>query len=188
MLVPTLMAWRQLIARSVRRTGLQGELSLETIAEISIALAGFSGLIAMVRSGPVHDWHPRVRLAFWISLDWSVTAVVLSLLPSLLNPLGLSSWSFLNGVAGLVLISGLALMLRSHMKLNLEGAPTQNPWHWVVNTSIIVIGALGTLAGLAGVGSGASFEWYRFGTISCLLAALPGFLASFRVRGAAPAG
>lgn len=167
---------------------MQGALSLEVIAEISIALAGFSGLIAMVRSGPVHDWPPRVRLAFWISLNWSVAAVTLSLLPSLLLPIGLSSWPLLNGVASALLVAGLALMLRAHLQLNRQGAPTQNPWHWVANISVVVVGAVGTGAALFGAGGGASFEWFRFGVISCLLAALPGFLASFRVRSSTPAG
>ena len=167
---------------------MQGELSLETIAEISIALAGFSGLIAMVRSGPVHDWHPRVRLAFWISLNWSIAAVTLSLLPSLLLPLGVTGWATLNGIASLVLLIGLALMVYAHRQLNRDGFPTQNPWHWLANVSVIVVGALGTLTALVGSGDGAGFEWFRFGTISCLLAAFPGFLASFRVRSPTTAG
>ena len=166
---------------------MQGELSLETIAEISIALAGFSGLIAMVRSGPVHEWHPRVSLAFWISLSWSIAALVLCLLPSLFAPMAFSSWTFLNGVASLLLVSGVALMLYQHLKLNREGAPTQNPWHWVVNISLVLTGAVATLSGFVSADAGSGFELYRVGAISCLLAALPGFLASFRIRGPAPA-
>ena len=49
--------------------------------------------------------------------------------------------------------------------------------------SVIVVGAAATLSSLAGFGDG--FDGYRVGTIACLLAAFPGFLASFRVRGSA---
>ena len=161
---------------------MQGELSLETVAEIAIALAGFSGLIAMVRSGPVHEWHPRVRLAFWISLGWSVAAVVLSLLPSFLEPLGFASWAFLNGVVAVALTTGLVAMLRAHFVLTRAGTPTQNPWHWFVNLFVIVVGAIATSANAVGFSGEPGFAWYRFGVIACLFAALPGFLASFRVR------
>ena len=161
---------------------MQGELSLEAIAEISIALAGFSGLVAMVRSGPVHDWHPRVRAAFWISLNWSIAAVVLCLVPSLFDPMGSLSWPLLNGIASLVLVIGLAMMIRIHFRLNREGSPTQNPLHWLVNISVIMMGAAGTLSGFLGIGGDVGLEWYRVGVISCLMAAFPGFLASFRVR------
>lgn len=163
---------------------MQGTFSLETIAEIAIALAGFSGLIAMVRSGPVHEWHPRVRLAFWISLGWSIACVVLCLLPSLVAPVGVTSWAPLNAVACLVLLVGLGAMTAAHRELNRTGAPTQSPWHWIVNILIIAIGVGGTAYGITSSGDATGFAWFRFGAISSLLAAMPGFLASFRVRGA----
>jgi hypothetical protein len=38
---------------------------LDTIAELSLALIGFSALIAMFRGGSIRTWQPRPRLAFW---------------------------------------------------------------------------------------------------------------------------
>ena len=166
---------------------MQGELSLEAIAEVAIALAGFSGLVAMVRSGPVYDWHPRVRLAFWVSLSWSIATLVLSALPSILAPLGLASWPLLNVIAGLVLLLGISLMLAAHVALNRRGQPTHNPWHWTANILIVAVGSTGTLGSALGFLGGASHEWYRFGVLFCLMSALPGFLASFRIRAGAPA-
>ena len=162
---------------------MQGGLSLEAIAELSIALAGFAGLIAMVRSGPIHEWHPRAQLAFWVTLNWSMGAVVLALLPSLLSPIEVVNWYFLNLLLGLSLMAGLLVMLRAHIRLNRRGAPTVNPWHWVVVVVVVGSGSIGVLGAVAGPFGPASDDWYRFGVLTCLLAAFPGFVASFRYHG-----
>ena len=88
-------------------------LSLETLSELSIALAGFSGLVGMVRTGGLHDWHPRARLAFWISLGWSVSALVLASVPSLLAPLGAHGGQAWNGIALAGMLAGLGLSYAS---------------------------------------------------------------------------
>jgi hypothetical protein len=163
------------------------DISLEGIAEIAIALAGFAGLIAMVRSGPLHEWHPRAQLAFWVTLGWSIAAVVFALLPSLLLPIGVASWFFLNLLLGLCLLIGLVVMLRAHFGLTRRGDPTQNPWHWVVIVSILGCGSIGVLGAVAGLFGTANDAWYRFGVITCLMAAFPSFVASFRYHSNAPA-
>jgi hypothetical protein len=163
-----------------------GGLSLETIAELAIALAGFSGLIAMIRSGPVHDWHPRARLAFWITLDWSMASVFFAALPSILQPFGVTGWALPSLIIGTSLVLGLLLMLGYHIGLTRNGFPTQNAWHWVGSVSIPMVGLVCTLGSGSGLFSSPSYEWYRLGVLACLLSAVPPFLASFRVRSDEP--
>ena len=124
---------------------------------------------------PVDRWSARVfgRLANHLKAE-----------PLL--PFGGPRWTFLNGLACLTLAGGLGAMLFAHARLNREGAPTQNPWHWAANVSILVGGLIGTLFGVTAGDDAAAFGWFRFGRIACLAAAMPGFLASFRVRGATP--
>ena len=63
---------------------------LIAIAQVAVALAGFSGLIAAIRTAAPEGWHPR---DIW-SLSWmlgaSIGALVLGLLPLWL---GLFGWS-----------------------------------------------------------------------------------------------
>ncbi len=63
---------------------------LLAIAQLAVALAGFSGLIAAIRTAAPDGWYPR---DIW-SLSWmfgaSIGALVLSLLPLWLNLFG---WS-----------------------------------------------------------------------------------------------
>ena len=78
-MVPTLMAWRQLIARSVRRQDLEASDLLQTFAEVGIGLAGFTGIVAALqsRSGEVGS-----ELAYLIG--YSIGSVLFALLPLLL--------------------------------------------------------------------------------------------------------
>lgn len=156
------------------------------ISELAVTLAGFSGLIAMVRIGPVHDWHPRVRLAFWIALSWSVAAIALSALPSLLRPFRIEGWAVPSLVLGSCLAAGTAAMLRATIRLSSRGFPTQNPWHWIPSVRFPVIGCVCNLVSGRGLWSSPSYEWYRLGVLCCLAAAMPPFLASFRVRAEVP--
>jgi hypothetical protein len=40
----------------------EGLVELDTIAELSLALIGFSALLAMFRGGSIHTWQPRTRV------------------------------------------------------------------------------------------------------------------------------
>jgi hypothetical protein len=159
---------------------MQAGLSLEAIAELSIALAGFAGLIAMVRSGPVHEWHPRVRIAFWMTLVWSIAAIFFSALPSILAPFGVTGWSVPSSIIGVYLVVAPAIGLWRHFRLSRQGYPTQNPWHWVICTSIPMPPAFLNLGANTAFVDSANFEAYRLGVLACLFYALLPFLASFR--------
>ena len=158
------------------------QLSLEAIAQLAIALMGFSGLIAMIRSGPVHSWHPRVRLSFWFTLDWSIATVFFCALPSMLRPFGVEGWLLPCFLIGIFQLSALAAMVAIHLRLSARGFPTQNAPLWVP-TILIPLGAgicaLGSAAGWLGA---PGLDWYRFAVLACLFEVMPPFLASFRVR------
>ena len=54
---------------------------LIAIAQIAVALAGFSGLVAAIRTAAPEGWHPRdIWSLFWM-FGASIGALVLALLP-----------------------------------------------------------------------------------------------------------
>ena len=61
---------------------------LDTIAELSLALAGFSALLAVIHGGPMSAWSPRTRYAFELILSNSLAAFGFCFLPTLLHGLG----------------------------------------------------------------------------------------------------
>lgn len=158
-------------------------LSLDSIAQAAITLAGFSGLVAMIRSGPVYSWHPRVRLAFWLTLDWSVAAIFFSALPSILSPFGVTNWVLPCVLVAAFLVLAVIVMLWVHLRMTRQGYPTQSRVLWVPTMLIPLFGAGCAIGSVAGwFGSGSSYEWYRLAVLACLFEVFPPFLASFRVR------
>jgi hypothetical protein len=75
------------------------EFSLDTIAEVSVALAGFSGLAAAFRRKSMREWAEWERVWFWYILAWSFVSLLFSILPAALGGLGIgpsSAWLFCN--------------------------------------------------------------------------------------------
>ena len=62
-----------------------GEESLYNLAEIAIALAGFSGLVAVFRSERLGSWLPRERFLFWLLLAGALGTLFLALFPITLH-------------------------------------------------------------------------------------------------------
>jgi len=60
-----------------------------TLAEVSVAITGFSSLIIIFR-GTSSDWSRREYLSFGYVLSWSIGSVFLSLLPIVLVEFGLT--------------------------------------------------------------------------------------------------
>ena len=61
------------------------ESTLSTIAEIAVALAGFTGVVAVLGSRRDHDWSPEERLQLRTLVETSLTALFLSFAPSVLG-------------------------------------------------------------------------------------------------------
>ncbi len=161
---------------------MQGIVGLDTIAELSLALAGFSALLAVFRGGAIHTWHPRARLGFWLIITWSLGALFFSLLPSLLIDLGVTSWAAPISTLALFLIVATASALRQNLKLVADGFPATTQLTWVLGT-LIGFGTVGVLAyGVAGGLGGPTHRLYHFGVGVSLLLACVSFVAVLRLR------
>jgi hypothetical protein len=145
---------------------MEGLVGLDTIAELSLALAGFSSLLAVFRGGAIHGWHPRARMAFWILLSYSLGALIFALVPSLLQDLG----------------SGVALCLYRHFQLTRVGVPTTNTIAWALGSSAALLTTAVLLTGVVGAFGGPSYRLYHMGVVMCLLIAVVSFLGFFRTR------
>ena len=64
---------------------------LLTLCEVSVAFAGFSGLITAFLSRRESAWREVEKLRFWQVLTYSLTALLFSLLPVFLDWAGLAS-------------------------------------------------------------------------------------------------
>lgn len=84
---------------------MEGESVFLTIAEISVALAGFSGVVAVVGRRSGGRWRSGELLRFWQMLEVSLTALVFSLLPFIFHFSGLSdayTWACCSGMLAFV--------------------------------------------------------------------------------------
>ena len=85
--------------------------TLETIAEVAIALAGFSGIVAVLGQRSSGKWSPTERVRLRLLLEVSLLAVFLSFLPSLMlrGTSPIAAWRISNGVCGLARLSPRSL-------------------------------------------------------------------------------
>ena len=124
---------------------MEGIVGLDTIAELSLALAGFSALLAAFRGGAIHTWHPRARLGFWLIITYSFGALFFALLPSLLIDLGTTSWAVPLSALSLFLIVSMTLAIRRNVQLVAAGVPSPSQAVWVL-AAVIVVGTAVTLS------------------------------------------
>lgn len=91
--------------------------ALTTLAEVSVAFAGFSGIVTAFRRRSPGEWSDLDRFRFRFMVEFSLATLALSMLPLFLAELGLSegrAWS----VASFVLGGGaLAYLARSAWQL-----------------------------------------------------------------------
>jgi hypothetical protein len=87
--------------------------TFETIAEISIALAGFSGIVAVMGQRASGEWSPAELTRLRLLLEVSLLVVFLSFLPALMLR-GTSptvAWRVSSGVCGLAHLLPLAMYI-----------------------------------------------------------------------------
>jgi hypothetical protein len=99
--------------------------SFDTIAEVSVALAGFSGLAAAFRTRRMRDWAEWERVWFWYILSWSFGSLLFSLLPSVLGGLGLAPsvvWSLSSLMLALFILASVGFGARRGRQLHRLGA------------------------------------------------------------------
>lgn len=146
------------------------EISFGTLAELSVTLAGFSGLIAALRHRPMSQWHPRVRLNFVLALIYSFGGLLFALLPSMLHDLGLHDWVAQNA---LFLISGVlfaGFSAREDRRLNRAGFLKRARHTWIVAWALGATALLVVTFGLFGIANQSAAGAYHF--VVCVIVAL----------------
>jgi hypothetical protein len=160
---------------------MEGFVGLDTIAVIAITLAALSSLLAAVRGGNPLDWAPRLRLGFWILLDYSLGALGFALLPSLLHDLGVYSWGALVALlAAFHLISAIRF-LRHHFLLLRSGSASHSALLWAVGSVLMVLTPVVLIWSLLGGLGGPSYAVYHAGVLVCLLASVGAFIGFLRL-------
>ena len=84
---------------------MEGQSVFLTIAEISVALAGFSCVVAVVGRQSDSRWRSGDLLRFWQMIEVSLTALVFSLIPFVFFYIGLPdayTWAFSSGMLAVV--------------------------------------------------------------------------------------
>lgn len=156
---------------------------LLAISQLAVALAGFSGLIAAIRTASPDGWYPR---DIW-SLSWmlgaSVGALVLALLPLWLVLFDVTDESVYRiscAAASLYIGSFVGTMAWTGRRLSRSGHPPRVPYFPA--TIVVLLGSSAVLmaAGAAGWLHGAIEPAY-VGTLIALLLASVLVLAVFLV-------
>ena len=92
--------------------------ALSALAEVSVAFAGFSGIVAAFRRHNPGEWSPLDRFRFRFMVEFSLATLALSLVPFFLSELGLPEsrvWS----LSSLILGGGALLyLIRSVVRLH----------------------------------------------------------------------
>jgi hypothetical protein len=156
---------------------------LIAIAQIAVALAGFSGLIAAIRTAAPEGWHPR---DIW-SLSWmlgaSIGALILALLPLWLALFGWSAqrvYQTSSALAFLYIATFVCVMIWTGRRLTIKGHPPRVPFF---PTAIALL--LGVSAVVAGAGAVGWLEQpiapAYVGTLMALLVASSLVLAVFLI-------
>jgi hypothetical protein len=156
---------------------------LLAISQLAVALAGFSGLIAAIRTAAPGGWYPR---DIW-SLSWmlgaSIGALVLSLLPLWL---GLFAWSDETVcrvaclVAAVTIGSFVGVMAWTGRRLTRAGHPPRVRYFPATIVLLLGLASIVMAAGAAG-GLGRSIVAAYVGTLIALLLASVLVLAVFLV-------
>jgi hypothetical protein len=106
------------VRRHTRSDGMN-EAVLNTLAEVAITLAGFSGVAVVFRLRGAHSWTPTELRVLWFLIGDSFLVLFFSLLPF---PLALANWSpealwgFCNALLGSWFIIGDVLALRGERR------------------------------------------------------------------------
>lgn len=126
---------------------------LIAIAQVAVALAGFSGLVAAIRIAAPDGWHPRdIWSLFWM-FGASIGALVLALLPLWLALFGWSEafvYRASSAVAALYIGTFAWVMVRTGMRLTREGYPPRIPWFPSTVVLLLVVSSVCVAAGAVG--------------------------------------
>jgi len=91
--------------------------ALAALAEVSVAFAGFSGIVTAFRRRNPGEWSGLDRFRFRFMIEFSLATLALSLLPFFVSELGVSEsrvWSFSSLILG---VGALLYLTRSLIRL-----------------------------------------------------------------------
>jgi peptidoglycan/LPS O-acetylase OafA/YrhL len=145
--------------------------SLYNIADLAISLAGFSGLVAVFRSGSLDDWLPRERFMFWLLLIAALGALFFALLPVALHHYRLREplvWSISSLLLGIYLGGAIGGAVFAHVRMSRAGHPTSRPTAWLVFPPLGAGFSVSLLLNCAGLGFDRGAGPY-YGGLVCLL-------------------
>ena len=108
----------------------EGE-TLRTLAEVAVALAGFTGIVAVLGRRAGGEWTPLELLRMRMLLETSLGVLFLSLLPIVVQPLRPSEeslWRISNGLQALLHLGGVLLLYRRVSDLEASQWPPEERW------------------------------------------------------------
>ena len=134
---------------------MEAESALQVFAEVSVALAGFTGVVAVFHDRGGRQWRSLDLLRFRIMLGTSIATLLLSLLPFGLHQLGFAPrviWGVCSGAFALYLGSVSVLDLRQGRRTGAFKEPGFNPWIPRVLAVLVSSAVLLQILNLLGLG------------------------------------
>lgn len=122
--------------------------ALSVLAEVSVAFAGFSGIVTVFRRRSPGDWSALDRFRFRFMVEFSLATLFLSLAPFFVSELGLPEDGVWTLCSVLLAGGGAAYLTRASLRLRrllAEGEPVSRG----VAVLTFAVGAAVTLSALA---------------------------------------
>ena len=152
--------------------------ALLTLAEIAVTLAGFSGLVATLRSRSLEDWHPRDLLILWLILGLGGMSMLFALVPFSMFQAGFAAervWRVASLLFLLALIAAVARAVQESRRVSREGHPVRTPRVNALASSVAILSG----AGLATNAVWLAQAWPYSSVLTLLLALSFLYLAAF---------
>lgn len=135
--------------------------TLRTLAEVAVALTGFTGIVAVLGRRAGGEWSPLELLRLRMLLETSLGVLFLSLLPVLLLTLRPSQetlWRVSNSLQGLLHLGGALVLYRRVSRLEPSQWPPEERWL----TATFAPVSLAILAAQAGAALGCLSSYESF--------------------------
>jgi hypothetical protein len=125
---------------------MEGSDVLIVIAEVSVAFAGFAGIVAVFRQRALEEWAPVDAARFRFMVECSLTTILFALLPFVFHHLGASptaTWSACSALMAAT-IGGLLVISSLRMRWALLQTPSYHPalMRFVQAVSLLTLGLL----------------------------------------------
>ncbi len=152
---------------------MEGQSALEIVAEVSVALAGFTGVVAAFGSRGGRGWTALDVLRFKMMLGTSLGALLFSLLPMALHHLGLTestTWATSSALLLLFLVGNAVRDVRFSRTPEVRDDPAFSPLLGQIVGAIMIATTVLLTLNLIGVGYEREFGPYLAGLLALLVA------------------